>query len=174
MEPRLGRQLTVSPRLTMAVTALAPRPGERILEVGCGQGVLVGALADVVGDGHVVGLDRSEKMLAIARRTQAHHLESGLVSFVKGHAQDLDPEVGPFDAVIAARVREMTTDASVLPVVRDAMAAGSRLLLVLDSPTGCVPDSLLASAIAAVTAGGFTDVTADHLDASVSCVRARR
>jgi hypothetical protein len=122
----------------------------------------------------VVGLDRSEKMLAIARRTQAHHLESGLVSFVKAHVQDLDPELGPFDAVIAARVREMTTDASVLPVVRDAMATGGRLLLVLDSPAGRVPDSLLASSIAAVTTGGFTDVTADHLDASVSCVRARR
>lgn len=152
--------MSVSARLARAADAVAPQPGERVLEVGCGQGVLVGALADRIGDGHVVGLDRSAKMITVARRVQGHHVAARRVSFVAGRVQELEPTLGPFDAVVAARVREMTTDASVLPVVRAAMATGGRLLLMVDSPAGRVPDALLATMADAVSAHGFTDVAA--------------
>src|SRR5947208_13665013 len=45
-----------------------PRPGESILDVGCGTGVNDVALAKLVGPaGKIVGIDNSEAMLALAR-----------------------------------------------------------------------------------------------------------
>ena len=43
--------------------------GQRVLDVGCGTGVLAWAAAERVGpQGHVVGLDPNPQMLAVARR----------------------------------------------------------------------------------------------------------
>lgn len=44
---------------------LAPRPGEAILDLGCGDGVLTARLAEAGAD--VLGVDASEAMLAAAR-----------------------------------------------------------------------------------------------------------
>lgn len=48
--------------------ALAARPGERILDIGCGAGASTVALAEAVGpDGHVIAADVSPDLLAQAR-----------------------------------------------------------------------------------------------------------
>lgn len=50
------------------VKALAPRPGEHLLDFGCGTGVIARRLAPLVGDdGAVVGVDISAAMLDFAR-----------------------------------------------------------------------------------------------------------
>jgi SAM-dependent methyltransferase len=53
------------------------RPGERVLDIGCGAGVTSLMLAGAVGPGgHVTGVDVSRPMLALARsRTQAGNIE---------------------------------------------------------------------------------------------------
>src|ERR1700739_4130666 len=64
-------------RMDRAVAALtkellhlaAPRPGERVLDIGCGAGTTVLELATRVGsDGHVLGADVSEPSVARARQ----------------------------------------------------------------------------------------------------------
>jgi len=51
-----------------ALAAARPRPGERVLDIGCGCGDTTFTLADMVGPtGEVTGLDVSEPMLAHAR-----------------------------------------------------------------------------------------------------------
>ena len=53
---------------TGLVDALSPQPGERLLDFGCGTGVIARRLAALVGEtGTVVGVDISAAMLAFAR-----------------------------------------------------------------------------------------------------------
>src|SRR5277367_2838153 len=44
---------------------LAPQPGERILDLGCGPGQLTARIAE--SGATVTGIDRSEAMIALAR-----------------------------------------------------------------------------------------------------------
>lgn len=59
----------------VAMDAVHPRPGERVIDVGCGCGQTTLDLAERVGpDGHVLGIDVSEPML---RRTRERVLSAG-------------------------------------------------------------------------------------------------
>ncbi len=50
------------------IGVLAPRPGDRVLDVGCGAGATSRALATLVGSsGQVTGVDISRPLLAVAR-----------------------------------------------------------------------------------------------------------
>jgi demethylmenaquinone methyltransferase / 2-methoxy-6-polyprenyl-1,4-benzoquinol methylase len=74
-------------------------PGGRALDACCGTGDLTLELARRVGpDGHVVGCDFSEPMLARAR-AKAARASAGQVSFERADALDLPYETASFDAV---------------------------------------------------------------------------
>jgi SAM-dependent methyltransferase len=76
--------------------AAAIGPGDRVLDVGCGTGVLAReALRRVGREGHVVGLDLNEGMLAVAART-----EPG-VEWRHGDAAALPFEDTSFDVVVS-------------------------------------------------------------------------
>lgn len=78
---------------------LSPGPGEKILEIGSGNGILVRELIEAVGPGgRVVGLDASDAILDMAR----HICPNG--EFVHGDAVNLPFDDGTFDAVVAAQV----------------------------------------------------------------------
>jgi 2-polyprenyl-6-hydroxyphenyl methylase / 3-demethylubiquinone-9 3-methyltransferase len=78
--------------------------GKRVLDVGCGGGLLAEALARE--GAAVTGLDPSEKSLEAAR---AHAAKAGLrISYVRGTAESL-PD-GPFDLVMAVDVLEHVAD----------------------------------------------------------------
>ena len=68
------------------LTAAGLEPGERVLDVGCGNGAVSLAAARIVGPGgRVTGLDLSAPMLEVARRRAE---EGGLdVDFVQCDAQ---------------------------------------------------------------------------------------
>ena len=83
-------ELQLAPLGRRALQALAPNPGENILDIGCGGGETALDLARAVApDGKVVGVDLSAAVLAFAKRA-ANGCER--VRFV--HA---DAQVFPFE-----------------------------------------------------------------------------
>ncbi len=80
------------------VRAVAPRPGERVLDVATGTGMVAFALAESRCE--VVGVDQSEAMLAGARAKLERTPElAGRVSFVRGEAERLPFPDAHFDAL---------------------------------------------------------------------------
>ena len=78
-----------------------PRPGEKILDVGCGTGVNDLALSKLVGpSGKIVGMDNSEAMLAIAReKATAENIEYQLKA-----VEEMDFPDDYFDGVVCTQV----------------------------------------------------------------------
>jgi SAM-dependent methyltransferase len=110
---------------------LALRPGDRLLDVGCGAGDAACALAgDVIPDGTVLALDASEAMLAAASRLAAEAHVLG-VEFAAGDALALDVDDGSFDACRSERMLQWVPDlgAAVAEMVR-ALRPGGRLSLI--------------------------------------------
>lgn len=89
--------LQLSPLGLVAMTALAPRRGEVIVDVGCGAGQTVLQLAEAVGrDGRVIGVDIAPRSLEAARR-RARGLEQ--VCFLRADAAALGLADHSVDAV---------------------------------------------------------------------------
>jgi ubiquinone/menaquinone biosynthesis C-methylase UbiE len=80
------------------------RPGDRVLEVGCGTGVVARDLAALVGRrGRVVGVEPSRTILAMAR-TLCHGAPGGRITLHEGDGAHLPFAAGRFDAALAITV----------------------------------------------------------------------
>lgn len=86
------------------VTSMIPQSGQRILEVGCGNGYLSLELARA---GHsVVGLDQSREILAVADRTRSAHPQPagfGHLEYIHGEIGTWPGTEGSFDIVVVNR-----------------------------------------------------------------------
>jgi magnesium-protoporphyrin O-methyltransferase len=70
--------------------------GQRVLDAGCGTGVLA---ADLARRGaHVVAIDLSPTLVNLARERTENHVGSGSIDFRSGDM--LDPALGEFDHVV--------------------------------------------------------------------------
>ncbi|MEF8786574.1 MAG: methyltransferase domain-containing protein [Haloarculaceae archaeon] len=99
------------------VELLDVQEGQRVLEVGAGTGqALVSFAGDVGSAGHVVGLDISDGMCAVACETVTEAHLRDRVSVVRGDAQQLPFESEAFDAVFASFTLELF-DTPALPSV---------------------------------------------------------
>lgn len=79
-----------------------PQQGERIVDVGCGPGLLIHELAPAVGDaGHIIGIDSSSAMLELARIRCA---QLSNVEFVECDATDLAVGDASADVVACTQV----------------------------------------------------------------------
>jgi ubiquinone/menaquinone biosynthesis C-methylase UbiE len=84
------------------VAAVAPRPGEEVLDAGCGTGAVLAPIAAALGDsGHVTGIDLAPGMVA-----RASAATTGLTNVVVriGDAQDPPFGAGSFDLITSGLV----------------------------------------------------------------------
>jgi len=109
------------------IELLAPRAGERILDLGCGDGFLTERLAALGCE--VVGVDSSPEQVAA---TQRRGLEARVA-----RAEAL-PFVAEFDAVLSNAVLHWVKDAAgAIAAVRRALRPGGRFVAELGG-AGCV------------------------------------
>jgi ubiquinone/menaquinone biosynthesis C-methylase UbiE len=74
-----------------------PRPGEAVLDVACGTGIVSRLAAKMMGQGHVSGLDLNSAMLQVARTAPS---EGAQIDWVEGSALDLPFSAGSFSLVL--------------------------------------------------------------------------
>jgi SAM-dependent methyltransferase len=106
--------------------ALDPRPGQRLLDAGCGIGLEALRLAETHPDVSVTGLDRNAELLAIAARSTAG------VEWVHADLMAVDVPSESFDAVRTERVLMYLADEAVDEIVRLVRPGGRLALFELD------------------------------------------
>lgn len=129
---------------------LAPEPGERILDAGCGTGTALVPIARRVGpDGLAVGIDLAEGMCRTARGALTDAgLEHGDV--ITGDAAAMPFATDTFDGLFASFVLELF-DTPAIPAVLEewqrVLAPGGRLCVVSLSRRGAGPETWLYESI---------------------------
>jgi ubiquinone/menaquinone biosynthesis C-methylase UbiE len=140
-----GRRRVVFTRLAALTQA---RPGDQILDVGCGTGYLTRLLTPLVGpDGQVTGLDPSPPMIEHARRRAP-----GNCTYVVGEGQALPFPDTSFDVVVSSlAIHHMPTAARADAVAEmfRVLRPGGRLVIAEFRP----PDNALAARLIRIVAG---------------------
>jgi SAM-dependent methyltransferase len=128
--PAIGR-----PFATDLVREAALRPGERVLDVGCGTGVVARLAAEQVGArGEVTGVDVNPGMLAVARRTAA--AEGASIQWYETAAESMPLPDEAFDVILCQMALQFMTDRSAaLAEMHRVLAPGGRILLNLPRPS---------------------------------------
>ena len=105
--------------------ALAPQPGERLLDVACGTGVVARQAAPrVAPGGRVCGLDLNDAMLDVARAASAETE----IDWRQGDAAAMPLPDAAFDVVVCqAALMFMPDPAAALGEMRRVLAPGGRL-----------------------------------------------
>lgn len=152
-----GLAKTLDARLAAILALLLERadvrPGEHVLDVGCGAGTSTLALAERVGaSGRVSGIDISEPMLEVARRRVA---DRGLSNVVlrRADAQIYAFGSGVFDRVVSRfGVMFFADPVAAFRNLREAMRPGGSLCFVCwaglaDNPHWRIPLEIVARRI---------------------------
>lgn len=110
--------------------ALALRPGDRVLDVGAGPGLLAAEMAPEVGPtGRICGIDISDSMLAIARARTEVPGGPG-IELELGSATNIPHPAESFDVVVSTQVFEYVDDVpAALDEVRRVLRPAGRVVL---------------------------------------------
>ena len=116
------------------VEAAALQPGERVLDVACGTGVVARLAAERVGDdGAVAGLDINPGMLEVASSVAPPNVA---IDWRQGSAEAMPLPDGAFDVVLCQLGLQFMTDKlSALREMRRVLVAEGRLVLSVTGPT---------------------------------------
>ncbi len=118
----------ITRRRQASFDALCPRPGDMIIDIGCGNGLLTAELARAVGEtGRITGIDPSDAMRALAEvRTR----DFDQVSILAGDANALPAEDMSADKAVSLQVFEYLSDIpGALSEVFRVLKPGGRLVI---------------------------------------------
>src|SRR5262249_402489 len=90
---------------------LEVQPGDEVLEVGFGPGVIIQRLARLVSSGRVSGIDPSQEMLEQASARNAAAIQSKRIELKRGSVASLPFADNSFDKAIAINSMQVWPDA---------------------------------------------------------------
>lgn len=119
---------------------LAAQPGEKLLDLGCGPGLLAVELAEEVGpEGAVIALDPSAPMRAVTEDEVRRRDLADRVLVTDGDATALPLERGELDGAVVIQVLEHVGDvAAALTELHRVLRPGGRLVVVDTDWRSCV------------------------------------
>lgn len=120
------------PVATASIRAAELRPGERVLDVGCGTGIVARLAAQAVGsEGSVVGLDVEPGMLAVARSAAA-----GLdIEWIEASAESIPLPDESVDVVLCQMSLQFVPDRRrALEEMHRVLVPGGRFVLNVPGP----------------------------------------
>ena len=127
---------SLSPRLAEIVDALPLRRGMRVIEIGGAPGAAARAVAQRIGDGHVLVIDRSPKGVAQVERLAASEIAAGRMSVRCVAAEDFElaPGEAAYDLAFAIRVgaldgRHPRAGEQAYRHIKAALVPGGKLLV---------------------------------------------
>jgi ubiquinone/menaquinone biosynthesis C-methylase UbiE len=117
------------PCARILIQAADPKRGERVLDVGCGTGIVAREIASRLGaTGAVTGIDPSTNMLAVARAAAAR--EGLTIEWREGNAEQLPFHDGAFDLVLCQFALMFVADkAAALSEMRRVVTESGRVLI---------------------------------------------
>jgi ubiquinone/menaquinone biosynthesis C-methylase UbiE len=126
----------MSERLRSIVEQLDIRPGDRVLEIGCCDGVAATVVCERLEAGRLTAVDRSPKMIEAAKRRNAAHIEAGTAEFLVADLEDLNLGDRRFDKIFAVRVGLFHRDPDhAHSLVERWLAPGGSVFVFYDQPS---------------------------------------
>jgi ubiquinone/menaquinone biosynthesis C-methylase UbiE len=118
------------------VNDLHIQPTDRVLEIGCGQGVAGTFVCEQLTTGSYVGVDRSEKMITAATRRNQRFIDEGKAKFLLQELESLNLGTQQFDKIFAVRVRLFYSEPDrAKAIIEKYLAPNGTIKIVYDTPS---------------------------------------
>lgn len=150
------------------VDLLGIKPGDRVLELGCGPGLALKSCTAKAVNGLVVGLDHSEVMLDQASRFNRQAIRRGALQLQLGGLEKLATLAGAFDRVFSVNVIQFIPDrVTAFRAIRDVMPPGAIVASTYQprhkNPTRADAYRMAREITASMTACGFEAIRVEEL-----------
>lgn len=124
----------IPPRFKWALEILQPKPAGRIVEIGCGTGMLTSLIAAQLTTGEISAIDRSASMIRTAKKRNSAFIANGQAAIIETSLEEWNSS-RKFDAVVAFNVSMFWKEPKqALPLVKRLLKTNGRFFAFYQPP----------------------------------------